>query len=95
MNHPPPYYIQNPKEVDQRVLSVIPEAPRTASVFPPSWDWSYLQNYKGVKGRPPAPVPSTNGDSAFEDMVQDDTPEKLSPRIAKEVIVIERQTNSY
>lgn len=78
---PPKYYIQHAKELDQEVLTVVPEAPRTASIFPPQWDWAYLRG-EGDRKLPPPPLPPSNGDSAFEDMSQGDSPSKQSPPTA-------------
>ncbi|XP_073969113.1 uncharacterized protein isoform X7 [Rhodnius prolixus] len=39
----PSYYHGKPAELDgPKLLTVIPEAPRTAHIFPPSWDWKLL-----------------------------------------------------
>ncbi|KAK9501605.1 hypothetical protein O3M35_012301 [Rhynocoris fuscipes] len=39
----PTYYRGKPAELDgPKLLNVIPDAPRTAHIFPPSWDWRLL-----------------------------------------------------
>jgi hypothetical protein len=44
-----------------KVLKVIPDAPRTAHIYPPSWDWRLLGGTEAPES------PSNGGDSAFED----------------------------
>uniref|UniRef100_A0A0K8SQB4 Uncharacterized protein n=3 Tax=Lygus hesperus TaxID=30085 RepID=A0A0K8SQB4_LYGHE len=39
----PSHYKAKPSELDgPRLLNVVPDAPRTAHIFPPSWDWRLL-----------------------------------------------------
>ncbi|XP_066904241.1 uncharacterized protein [Halyomorpha halys] len=41
----PSHYRSKPSELEgAKLLSVIPEAPRTAHIFPPSWDWKLLHS---------------------------------------------------
>jgi hypothetical protein len=41
---PPSYYRTKPAELDLKNLQAIPDAPRTATIFPPAWDWRLLNN---------------------------------------------------
>ncbi|KAG8284014.1 hypothetical protein J6590_003706, partial [Homalodisca vitripennis] len=83
----PSHYVRNPKEIDQNLLNVIPDAPRAGNNLPPSWDWSQLWGDGERAGRarlpPPPPALSNNGDSAFEDMGQEDLSDKQSPQITE------------
>lgn len=46
------YYRTRPNEIDTKLLSVIPEAPRTSSAtFPPNWDWNLLIPQEGSAGK--------------------------------------------
>lgn len=87
---PAGYYQVRPKELldtfDFKLLSQVPDAPRTASIHPTSWDWRMLQTdydstssysggggscyYNGINylNNNNNNQPNTNGDSAFEDM---------------------------
>ncbi|XP_021940111.1 uncharacterized protein LOC110839862 isoform X3 [Zootermopsis nevadensis] len=53
---PPSYYRTKPGELDLKNLQVIPDAPRTATIFPPAWDWRLLNNMTYDFG--PVPVDS-------------------------------------
>ncbi|KAJ9584113.1 hypothetical protein L9F63_021549, partial [Diploptera punctata] len=53
---PPSYYRSKPAELDPKNLQVIPDAPRTATIFPPAWDWRLLNNMTYDFG--PIPVDS-------------------------------------
>ncbi|XP_068082154.1 uncharacterized protein [Anabrus simplex] len=59
---PATYYRHRPGEIDGSLLKVIPDAPRTASVFPPAWDWRLLNSMTYDFG--PVPVDADEaGDS--------------------------------
>lgn len=64
---PPSYYRTKPGELDLKNLHVIPDAPRTATIFPPAWDWRLLNNMTYDFG--PIPIDSDlkyNGEKSPE-----------------------------
>jgi hypothetical protein len=66
---PPSYYRAKPAELDLKNLQVIPDAPRTATIFPPAWDWRLLNNMTYDFG--PIPIESDmkyDGDTLPERM---------------------------
>jgi len=66
---PPSYYRTKPTELDLKNLQVIPDAPRTATIFPPAWDWRLLNNMTYDFG--PIPIESDlkyDGDNLPERM---------------------------
>ncbi|XP_075237605.1 uncharacterized protein LOC142333898 [Lycorma delicatula] len=96
---PAGFYQVKPKELldtdDCKLLTQIPDAPRTASIHPPSWDWRILQSdcdsgsssyYSSVvnnnnnNNNNHQNQPSVNGDSAFEDMGIEEPPTETTQR---------------
>lgn len=61
----PAFYKNRPSDIDQSLLTVIPEAPRVAgSSYPKHWDWRILEAEQAIsKGMKKAS--SANIDSAF------------------------------
>ncbi|XP_049958096.1 uncharacterized protein LOC126474660 [Schistocerca serialis cubense] len=61
---PAAWYRAHPGELDARLLSVIPEAPRTASVVPPGWDWRIAGGGAGAAAGVAAAVAASEAPTA-------------------------------
>ncbi|XP_046994004.1 uncharacterized protein LOC124606083 [Schistocerca americana] len=61
---PAAWYRAHPGELDAKLLSVIPEAPRTASVVPPGWDWRIAGGGAGAAAGVAAAVAASEAPTA-------------------------------
>ncbi|XP_049861505.1 uncharacterized protein LOC126355260 isoform X2 [Schistocerca gregaria] len=77
---PAAWYRAHPGELDAKLLSVIPEAPRTASVVPPGWDWRIAGGGAGAAAGVAAAVAASEAPTAPASQVT--TP--VSPKVSNE-----------
>ncbi|KAJ1527016.1 hypothetical protein ONE63_008560 [Megalurothrips usitatus] len=47
MGRTPEHYKNKPSDLDASLLRVVPDAPRTASNYPPGWDWNVISDPAG------------------------------------------------